>query len=184
MNHETFAVYMAKLSEFRHHEVRLRYAVCLYDLDLFNPGKKVLPLGYVTEANLTDGTMLSCLIRRDIPEHALSGLGRLARGLFLNGHYLESVTSSLEQYTREAEARGAESILDVTVERTLVTSLCVRNIRPIPATLRDMVGFTDRTTTEEFERIGFKINEKLSAIPFLVSGITSDQKNTFMFGIE
>ena len=179
-----FAQYMAKLSGLRYREVQLRYAACLYDLDLLNPGKKVLPLGYVMEANLIDGTVLSCLLRRDIPQDALYGVGLIARSLFTNSKYVDSITASLDQYAKEAETRGAESVLGVLLTRTMATSLCVRLPRPVPQNVREMVGFTESTTSEEFETIGFKINEKLAAIPFMSSGITSDQKNTFMFPVD
>jgi hypothetical protein len=184
MKHDSFAFYVAKLSGLRNQEVQLRYAVCLYDLDLFNPGRKVLPLGYVTEANLVDGTTLSCTIRRDIPEDALFGLGRFAKQLFLNGNYVKSVTASLEQYAKEAEMRGVTSVLDVAAVRTTVTSLCVRSVLPIPQSVRDIAGFTDRTTSEEYESIGFAINQKLINIPFISRGITSENRNTFMFPVD
>jgi hypothetical protein len=184
MTTKRFAVYMAKPSGLRYQRVQLRYAACLYDLDLLNLGRKVLPLGYVMEANLRDGTVLSCLLRRDIPEDALYGIGKLARSLFTNSKYVDSIIGSLDQYAREAESRGAESVLSVLLARTMVTSLCVRTARPVPQNVRDMVGFTENTTSEEFETIGFKINEKLAAIPFMSSGITSDKKNTFMFPID
>ena len=184
MTYKRFAVYVAKLSELRYREVQLRYAACLYDLDLFNPGEKVLPLGYVLEANLLDGTVLSCILRRDVPADALHGIGLLAKALFTRGAYVDSIVASLDQYAKEAEMRGAESVLSVLLSRTMATSLCVRLVRPIPQNVRDMVGFTENTTSEEFEHVGFKINEKLSAIPFMSSGITSDKKNTFMFPIN
>ena len=179
-----FAIYMAKLSGLRYREVQLRYAACLYDLDLLNQGKKVLPLGYVMEANLRDGTVLSCVLRRDIPEDALRGIGLLARSLFTSSKYVDSFFASLDQYAKEAETRGAESVLGVLMTRTMATSLCVRSVRPIPQNVRDMVGFTENTTSKEFETVGFKINEKLSAIPFMSSGITSEKKNTFIFSVD
>lgn len=179
-----FAVYMAKLSGLRYREVQLRYAACLYDLDLLNIGKKVLPLGYVMEANLVDGTVLFCSLRLDFPEDAFRHIGLLARSLFINRKYVDTVSTTLDQYATEAEARGAESVLGLLVTRTMATSLCVRSVRPIPQNVRDMVGFSESTTTEEFESIGHKINENMQDIPFFSSGITTDQKNTFMFPID
>lgn len=179
-----FAVYMAKLSGLRYREVQLRYAACLYDLDLLHTGNKVLPLGYVMEANLVDGTVLFCLLRMDFPEGAFRDIGLLARSLFINRRYVDTVSTSLNRYATEAEERGAESVLGVLLNHTTATSLCVRSVRPIPQNVRDMVGFTDSTTTEEFESIGYKIHEKLQGIPFFSGGVTSEQKNTFMFPID
>ena len=183
MSYQEFTVYVASVSDVQLPHGSMRYAECLYDLDVQKLHKTIIPLGYIIETSLIDGTVVGCLLRSYISEYELSLVANLAKPLMGDGMYLNIVVEQLADSCPALSNHEKGSLLVDTIERSGESALCVRSLQEVPQAVLQLSAFRPDMTRKEFQKCLPVILQAFKGLPFLAGGTISGAERKFIFAV-
>lgn len=183
MSNQEFTIYVASISDVQPPLGGMWYAECLYDLNVQTVFKTVIPLGYIIETSLTDGTVVGILLRSGISEFELEKVACLGKPLMSDGSYINVLIEQLAQSCPALREEGNGSILIDAIKRSNESSLCVRSRQPVPQAVLELSGFLPDMTRKEFQKCLPIILRAFKGLPFLRGGAVSGSERRFIFAV-
>jgi len=154
----------------------------LYDVESITCQAQILPLGYILEANVSDGTDLTMVFRTTIPSGVLSILDEFSVEFVLSGR-TKHFSDAVHDLSATLQGTGDGTIIKAMVSGLDSYAGCIRNPQHLPESLRSIAGLHRIMTVEEFRMRKPRILELLEHSLFMQSGIISDSARPFLAAI-
>lgn len=183
MVEQEFTIHVASVSDVQPSFGVMWYAECLFDLNVQQIYKTVIPLGYVIETSLIDGTVVATLLRSDISDYELSLVGNLSKRLMSDGKFVHVIVEQLAGSFSALGKNSNGSLLSDAIERSSNSSLCVRSREPVPKAILDISSFRSDMTRKEFETCLSIVLKSFKKLPFFRAGTISGSERRFIFAV-